>query len=101
MTIALSVAVLGICFFITTVNFYFQYAKYKYLTKDQKKKLNSLNSPTAWFSYSFAIAIIIGIIFFTSLVNIMQGATNMAKQQDTINQQQTQQQSDSSQLPTN
>jgi mannose/fructose/N-acetylgalactosamine-specific phosphotransferase system component IIC len=101
MAIALSVAVLGVCFFITTVNFYFQYSKYKYLTKDQKKRLNALNSPSAWLSYSFAIAIIIGIIFVTSLINIMQGTSNISKQQDTLNQQQTEQQTDSSELPTN
>lgn len=89
MTTVFLVTVLGICFFITTVNCYFQKYKYKYLTKDEKQKFNILNSPAAWFAYSFVIAIMIGIIFITSFMTIMNGYTNVGKQQNTINQQQT------------
>jgi len=50
--------------------------------------------------YSLTIAIIIGIIFLNSFINIIYGISNVGKQQDTLTQQQQQQeqeQTDSSQ----
>jgi mannose/fructose/N-acetylgalactosamine-specific phosphotransferase system component IIC len=101
MKIALLVTVLGVGFFVTTVNAYFQSAKYKYLPKEQIKHFNVFNSPRAWISYSLVIALIIASIFITSLVNIMYGSTNVVKQQDTIQQLQQQQQTDTTDQSTN
>lgn len=95
MVLVLCVTVLGIGFFITIVSYLFQREKYKYLPKATIQKLSIYNSPTAWMLYSLTIAVIIGAIFFNSLINIMLGLSNVDKQQDTIIQQQ-QQQTDSS-----
>lgn len=94
------VAILGVCFFITTVNCYFQKSKYKYLTKESRKKLNIFNSPTAWMSYSIVIAIIIGTIFCTSFISMTVNFSKVSQQQNDLINQQNQTQTDSSQQST-
>jgi hypothetical protein len=78
MVLDIGIAVLGVCFFISIVNFYFQSVKYKGLPKVARKKLNVLNSPTAWFIYSFLIAVLIAIIFCNAFINIVNGFSNIA-----------------------
>ena len=96
MATAIWVTVLGIGFFITLVSFIYRKAEYKYLPKAEIKKLNIFNSPAAWLLYSSAFAIIIGIIFVTSYINMISGISNVGKQRDTLIEQQQQQQTDSS-----
>jgi predicted PurR-regulated permease PerM len=96
MGLALSVTVLGIGFFICIVNWIYRRIELKNYSEWQKRRV--LNSPGAWLSYAFCIAVIIGVIFMVSLSNVMTGFSNLGKQQDTINQEQntlTQQQSES------
>lgn len=88
MGLALSVVVLGIGFFICIVNWIYRRVELKNYSEWQKR--SAFNSPAAWLSYAFCIAVIIGAIFMFSLSNVMSGFSNLGKQQDTITQQQQQ-----------
>jgi predicted PurR-regulated permease PerM len=99
MGLALTVTVLGVGFFICIVNWI--YGRIELKNYSEWKKRSTFNSPTAWLSYAFCIAVIIGVIFIVSLSNVMSGFSNLGKQQDTLNQMQqqemqNQQQDDSS-----
>lgn len=100
MSLTIIVAILGVAFFITTVNFYFQKSKYKYLIKAQKQQLNVFNSPSAWMTYSIIIATAIGIILCYSFIIMTTSFSNVGKQQDSLNQQLQQQTDTSSQQST-
>jgi predicted PurR-regulated permease PerM len=84
MRLALSVVILGIGFFICIVNWIYRRIELK--NYSEWRKPSPFNSPTAWLSYAFCIAVIIGVIFFMSLSNVMNGFSNLSKQQDNLNQ---------------
>lgn len=88
MGLPIFVTVIGICFFISIVNFYFQKEKYKYSTEEELKKLPFLKSPSSWLIFAAVSALIIGGTLIMSMVNIMTASTGFDKQQNEINQYQ-------------
>jgi predicted PurR-regulated permease PerM len=84
MGLALSVVILGISFFICIVNWIYRRIELK--NYSEWRKPSPFNSPTAWLTYAFCIALIIGLIFIVSLTNVMNGFSNLGKQQDNLNQ---------------
>lgn len=99
MGLFLTVAVLLIGCFICIVNMTFRKIEIK--NYSTWKKNSVFNSPKAWGLYAGCIAIILCGIFISSLINVIQGFSNIGKQQDTLTQQQqdaaTQQQNNSTQ----
>lgn len=96
MKMFLMVAVLGVLFFITATNMFFQKARYKYMTKWERNRQNRFQSPTAWLCYSIAIASVIAYIFISSMITVSTGFSNVGKQQNNLEQQLNSTQSDTS-----
>ena len=98
MLFCLMIAVLLICCFICLVNMH--YRKVECKNYSEWKKNSVFNSPKAWGLYASCIAIILCVIFISSIMNVVQGFSSVGKQKDTITQQQqdlsNQQQEDTS-----
>ena len=98
MGLFLIIAVLLIGWFICIVNM--SYRKIEIKNYSTWKKNSVFNSPKAWGLYACCIAIILGVIFISSLTNVIQGFSNVGKQKDILTQQQqdatTQQEEDTS-----
>jgi purine-cytosine permease-like protein len=85
---AIFVSVIGICFFISVVNFYFQKEKYKYSMEEELKNLPVLKSPSTWLISAIVSALIIAGTLFMSMANIVNGLSGVENGQNTINQYQ-------------
>lgn len=84
----LSVVVLGIGFFICVTNSI--YAGINTKNRSTWKKQSVFTTYKAWLTYAFCIAVLTTVLFIIAGSNVINGFSNLGKEQDSITQQQQQ-----------